>query len=132
MSLSPERPTEIVLQSPPMLPKSSSGGMMQLMMFLPMMLGMGAMSFVYIGRDGGVMTWIFGALFIQFVPNVADELSKSAPWAIYGVLLIGMMYLMPTGAMGLLKAAWARLRPVAAPGLKPKTPALTTPRRNPT
>lgn len=64
MSLSPERPTEIVLQSPPMLPKSSSGGMMQLMMFLPMMLGMGAMSFVYIGRDGGVMTYIFGALFI--------------------------------------------------------------------
>jgi S-DNA-T family DNA segregation ATPase FtsK/SpoIIIE len=59
-----EQPGEIVLQSPPMLPKGSSGGMMQLMMFLPMMLGMGAMSFVYIGRDGGVMTWIFGALFI--------------------------------------------------------------------
>ncbi|HEV7973677.1 type VII secretion protein EccCa [Amycolatopsis sp.] len=59
-----EQPSEIVLQSPPMLPKGSSGGMMQLMMFLPMMLGMGAMSFVYIGRDGGVMTWIFGALFI--------------------------------------------------------------------
>ncbi|MEC3978333.1 type VII secretion protein EccCa [Amycolatopsis sp. H20-H5] len=59
-----ELPGEIVLQSPPMLPKSGSGGLMQLMMFLPMMLGMGAMSFVYIGRDGGVMTWIFGALFI--------------------------------------------------------------------
>lgn len=59
-----EQPGEIMLQSPPMLPKSGSGGLMQLMMFLPMMLGMGAMSFVYIGRDGGVMTWIFGALFI--------------------------------------------------------------------
>ncbi|MFC4085724.1 type VII secretion protein EccC, partial [Amycolatopsis samaneae] len=57
-------PGEIVLQSPPLLPKSGSGGLMQLMMFLPMMLGMGAMSFVYIGRDGGVMTWIFGALFV--------------------------------------------------------------------
>ncbi len=64
VSLSPEPPSEIVLQSPPMLPKSGSGGLMQLMMFLPMMLGMGAMSFVYIGRDGGVMTWIFGALFL--------------------------------------------------------------------
>ena len=64
MSLSSEPPSEIVLQSPPMLPKSGSGGLMQLMMFLPMMLGMGAMSFVYIGRDGGVMTWIFGALFL--------------------------------------------------------------------
>ncbi|MER6876946.1 hypothetical protein ABT279_43020, partial [Amycolatopsis sp. NPDC000673] len=59
-----EQPGEIMLQSPPMLPKSGSGGVMQLMMFLPMMLGMGAMSFVYIGRDGGVMTWIFGALFV--------------------------------------------------------------------
>ncbi|WP_213958194.1 branched-chain amino acid ABC transporter permease [Variovorax sp. dw_954] len=74
---------------------------------------------------------IFGALFIQFVPNVADELSKSAPWAIYGVLLIGMMYLMPTGAMGLLKGAWARLRPAAAPDAKSPKPALT-PRRHPT
>jgi branched-chain amino acid transport system permease protein len=74
---------------------------------------------------------IFGALFIQFVPNVADELSKSAPWAIYGVLLIGIMYLMPTGAMGLLKGAWARLRPAAAPDTKSPNPALT-PRRHPT
>ncbi|WP_158888372.1 type VII secretion protein EccCa [Amycolatopsis anabasis] len=59
-----EQPSEIVLQSPPMLPKGGSGGFMQLMLFLPMMLGMGAMSFVYIGRDGGVMTWVFGALFV--------------------------------------------------------------------
>ncbi|RSN53018.1 type VII secretion protein EccC [Amycolatopsis sp. WAC 04182] len=59
-----EQPGEIVLQSPPMLPKGSSGGAMQLLMFMPMMLGMGAMSFVYIGRDGGVMTYIFGALFL--------------------------------------------------------------------
>lgn len=68
---------------------------------------------------------IFGALFVQFVPNVADQLSKAAPWAIYGVLLIGLMYLMPTGAMGLLKGAWARWRPAAAPDPTTK-PALTT------
>ena len=74
---------------------------------------------------------IFGALFVQFVPNVADELSKSAPWAIYGVLLIGMMYLMPTGAMGLLKGAWARWRPAAARGPN-QQPASTTTRRHST
>ncbi|MEO7335721.1 MAG: branched-chain amino acid ABC transporter permease, partial [Caldimonas sp.] len=28
---------------------------------------------------------IFGALFVQFVPNLADEISKAAPQAIYGV-----------------------------------------------
>jgi DNA segregation ATPase FtsK/SpoIIIE, S-DNA-T family len=54
---------EILLQSPPLLPKGSNSGPMQLMFFLPMMLGMGAMSFVYIGRGGGAMTWVFGALF---------------------------------------------------------------------
>ena len=53
---------------------------------------------------------IFGAIFIQFVPNIADQISKSAPSAIYGVLLIGLMYLMPTGVMGMLRTAWARLR----------------------
>ena len=62
----PEHPSgEIMLQSPPVLPKGGAGGgAMQLMFFLPMMLGMGAMSFVYIGRDGGMMTYVFGGLFL--------------------------------------------------------------------
>ncbi|GAA0603963.1 type VII secretion protein EccC [Kutzneria viridogrisea] len=56
---------EIQLQSPPMLPKGGGGqGATQLLFFLPMMLGMGVMSFVYIGRSGGVMTYVFGALFV--------------------------------------------------------------------
>lgn len=61
---------------------------------------------------GGLATiWgaVFGAIFIQFIPNVADSISKSAPWAIYGVFLIGLMYLMPTGAMGLLQTIKAKL-----------------------
>ncbi|HEY3503324.1 MAG TPA: type VII secretion protein EccCa [Actinocatenispora sp.] len=60
----PEPPSgEISLQSPPVLPRGSGQGGMQLLFFLPMMLGMGAMSFVYIGRSGGVMTYVFGALY---------------------------------------------------------------------
>jgi S-DNA-T family DNA segregation ATPase FtsK/SpoIIIE len=62
----PETPTgEILLQSPPLLPKGSNSGAMQMLFFLPMMLGMGAMSFIYIGRSGGAMTYIFGALFVS-------------------------------------------------------------------
>jgi S-DNA-T family DNA segregation ATPase FtsK/SpoIIIE len=62
----PEQPQgEILLQSPPLLPKGGNAGAMQLMFFLPMMLGMGAMSFVYIGRGGGAMTYVFGALFVS-------------------------------------------------------------------
>jgi len=45
----------------------------------------------------------WGALFIVFVPNLSDEISKAAPWAIYGVFLIGFMYAMPSGVAGLLR-----------------------------
>jgi branched-chain amino acid transport system permease protein len=58
---------------------------------------------------GGVL---FGALFIEFVPNIADQLTvsfgesaKALPGAIYGVLLILVMFLMPTGAAGAARAA---------------------------
>ena len=57
---------------------------------------------------------IFGGIFIQFVPNIADEISKSAPAAIYGLFLIAFMYLLPLGVMGGVKALWARLRSLAA------------------
>ncbi|TYC24470.1 type VII secretion protein EccCa [Micromonospora sp. MP36] len=54
-----------MLQAPPALPRGSGQGGLQLMFMLPMMLGMGAMSFVYIGRSGGAMTWVFGALYLS-------------------------------------------------------------------
>jgi branched-chain amino acid transport system permease protein len=68
---------------------------------------------VVVGGLASIPGAFFGAIFIQFVPNIADEMSKSAPWAIYGVLLIGFMYLMPTGVMGLAGKFWARWRPGA-------------------
>lgn len=65
---------------------------------------------VVVGGLGSIPGAIFGALFIQFVPNIADHFSKSAPAALYGVLLIGLMFLMPTGVMGMLYRARALLR----------------------
>jgi len=69
---------------------------------------------VVVGGLASIPGAFLGAIFIQFVPNIADELSKSAPAAIYGVLLIILMYLMPTGAMGLVRRLWARWQPGAA------------------
>ena len=69
---------------------------------------------VVVGGLASIPGAIFGGIFIQFVPNLADELSKSAPAAIYGVLLIGLMYLAPTGVMGGLNRLWARWRTKAA------------------
>ena len=52
---------------------------------------------------------VFGAIFIQFIPNLADQISKAAPSAIYGVFLIGFMFLMPLGINGAIRMAWARI-----------------------
>jgi branched-chain amino acid transport system permease protein len=63
---------------------------------------------IVIGGLASISGAIFGALFIQFVPNWAMDISKAAPWAIYGVFLIGFMYAMPRGIAGSLKLAFAR------------------------
>lgn len=65
---------------------------------------------VVVGGLASIPGAIFGGMFIQFVPNIADEISRSAPAAIYGILLIGCMYLMPTGVMGGINKLWSRLR----------------------
>ena len=66
-----------------------------------------------VGGLASITGAIWGALFIQFVPNVADQISKAAPWAIYGALMILFMYVMPTGIAGALRLAsqrWRRAR----------------------
>ncbi len=69
---------------------------------------------------GGVL---FGALFIEFVPNLADQLSvnfgesaKALPGAIYGLLLILIMAAMPTGVAGALRAAMRFAERIASTG----------------
>jgi hypothetical protein len=52
---------------------------------------------------------IVGAIFIEFVPNLADQVSKAAPGAVYGVILIAMLFLMPMGAGGFLARMWRKL-----------------------
>src|SRR5271157_4098709 len=53
---------------------------------------------------------IFGGLFIEFVPNLAEKVSKAAPGAVYGVILIAVMFLMPGGAAGFVGSLFARFR----------------------
>jgi branched-chain amino acid transport system permease protein len=61
---------------------------------------------VVIGGLASISGAFYGALFIQFVPNIADQISKAAPWAIYGIFLIAFMYMMPTGVSGAVHALW--------------------------
>ncbi|MCC2674472.1 MAG: branched-chain amino acid transporter permease [Ramlibacter sp.] len=64
---------------------------------------------VVVGGLASISGAIYGALFIQFIPNIADQISRAAPWAIYGIFLIGFMYLMPTGVAGLVRLVRHRL-----------------------
>jgi len=63
---------------------------------------------IVIGGLASISGAVFGALFVQFVPNWAQDISKAAPWAIYGVFLILFMYVMPRGIAGGLWLILAR------------------------
>ena len=64
---------------------------------------------IVIGGLASISGAIYGALFIQFVPNIADAISKAAPWAIFGIFLLGFVYVMPMGIAGAVRMAVARL-----------------------
>ena len=83
---------------------------------------------IVVGGLASISGALFGALFIQFVPNWAQDISKAAPWAIYGVFLIVFMYVMPLGIAGTLRMVWARRRGRAAAG-KPREVAASSPTR---
>src|SRR5262249_22350442 len=59
---------------------------------------------------------ILGGAFIEFVPNVAEKVSKAAPGAVYGVILIAVMFLMPGGAASFIAAIVNRFRRDAKSG----------------
>ena len=64
---------------------------------------------IVVGGVGTLYGAIFGAIFIMFVPSLAEKVSKAAPWAVYGVVLIAFMFAMPGGVVGLLRKIQARL-----------------------
>ncbi len=60
---------------------------------------------VVVGGLGSLWPLVFGAVFIQFLPLWAQEISKSpgAPAVVYGVVLILVMLALPMGAAGLVR-----------------------------
>jgi len=63
---------------------------------------------IVIGGVASITGPIYGALFIQFIPNFSDQISKAAPWAIYGLFLLFFVYLMPFGVAGFVR--WMSMR----------------------
>jgi branched-chain amino acid transport system permease protein len=63
-----------------------------------------------VGGVGSIPGSLFGGLFVLYVPNIAERVSTGLSGAIYGVILLLVIYVMPSGAAGfvLLLAAKSR------------------------
>jgi branched-chain amino acid transport system permease protein len=56
-----------------------------------------------IGGVGSIPGTLFAGLFVLFVPNIAEQVSKGLAQAVYGVILIAVIFVMPTGAAGFVR-----------------------------
>ena len=62
-----------------------------------------------VGGAASIPGTLFGGLFVLFVPNIAETFSKGLAGAVYGVILLLVIYLMPTGAAGLVRLITGKL-----------------------
>jgi len=58
---------------------------------------------VAVGGLGSLVGCIFGAALIEFLPSYAQNISKQAPSVIQGLILIGVMLILPGGVAGLAR-----------------------------
>ncbi len=60
---------------------------------------------ILVGMVVGGVGWLpggfVGGAFVMFVPNIAEHVSKGLSGAVYGLILIALIYMMPKGAGGL-------------------------------
>jgi branched-chain amino acid transport system permease protein len=68
-----------------------------------------------IGGVGSIPGCLFGGLFVLFVPNIANSISTGLAGAIYGVILLVVVFVMPSGAAGFARFAWARMTHFSRP-----------------
>jgi len=68
-----------------------------------------------VGGVGSIPGSLFGGLFVLFVPNIAERVSTGLASAIYGVILLLVIFLMPSGAAGFPRRAAARLMRAIGP-----------------
>jgi branched-chain amino acid transport system permease protein len=62
-----------------------------------------------IGGVGSIPGCLFGGLFVLFVPNIANSISTGLAGAVYGLILLAVIFLMPAGAAGFARYILARL-----------------------
>jgi branched-chain amino acid transport system permease protein len=90
---------------------------------------------IVVGGVGSIIGTFFGAAFIEFVPNIANDVSNwvqalvlpplllrilillASPQVLYGITLLGCVLVMPTGVAGFIRqiAAWLARRIASRP-----------------
>ncbi|MGE0749442.1 MAG: branched-chain amino acid ABC transporter permease [Variibacter sp.] len=72
-------------------------------------LAIGLFVGLVVGGVQSIPAALFGGLFVLFVPNIAESVSKGLAGAVYGVILILVIYMMPSGAAGFARLVWDKL-----------------------
>ena len=60
-----------------------------------------------IGGMGSLPGCLFGGLFVLYVPNIAQSVSRGLAGAVYGVIMLLVIFVMPSGAAGFTRLAFA-------------------------
>jgi branched-chain amino acid transport system permease protein len=68
-----------------------------------------------VGGVGSIPGSLLGGVFVLFVPNIAERVSTGLAGAIYGIILLLVIYVMPSGAAGFVRLAAARLKSKGKP-----------------
>ena len=65
-----------------------------------------------LGGMGSLPGCLFGGLFVLYVPNIAESVSRGLAGAVYGVIMLLVIFAMPSGAAGFARyiAAWVSRR----------------------
>jgi branched-chain amino acid transport system permease protein len=75
----------------------------------PFLLSISFLVGLVVGGVGSIPGSVFGGAFVLFVPNLAERVSTGLSGAIYGVILLLVIFIMPSGAAGFARYVAARL-----------------------
>src|SRR5215470_14555889 len=62
-----------------------------------------------IGGVGSIPGTLFAGLFVLFAPNIAKQVSKGLEQAVYGIILVVVIFVMPSGAAGFARMIVQRM-----------------------
>ncbi|MCY1234658.1 hypothetical protein D9M72_472460 [compost metagenome] len=74
----------------------------------PFLLSISLLVGSFVGGVRSLWGAFLGAAFIVLTPNMAESLSKSAPWLIFGLALLAVVFLAPNGLSGWIASLWRR------------------------